>query len=215
MGQLEKAGPSPLLRPGEGPLLIAEQLALQQVLRESRHVDGNKGAVRPEGRLMDGMGKELLPGARLADEQDGALASGHAAQGLLGFDNGLRPAHHVGKTVFRVVALVEKLAAQLALPGLHVVEPLKQGEGPDAGVLPDHRHHLHAEVHPAHLHRLGGQGPAALHALDEGDVGKHLLAPPSLDQRGADQGHFLGVAAAREDLPLLVDAHHAVLQALH
>ena len=89
---------------------------------------------------------------------------------------------------------------------------MKQGEGPDAGVLPDHRHHLHAEVHASHLDGLGGQGLAALEALDEGDVRENLFTPLPLDQGGADPGHVLGVAAAGEDLPLFVDAD---LQTLH
>ena len=215
MGQLEEAGPPALLRPGKSPLLVAKELALQEVLRKCRHVDGHKGALRPAAGLVDGMGEELLPGARLPDQQDRAFAEGHAAQGFLGFSDRLRLANHVAETVLGVMALVEELAPQLALPGLHVVEPLEEGEGPDAGVLPDDGDHFYAEVYAPHPYRLGGQGAAALHALGEGNIGEDLLAAVSLDQRGADQGHFLRVAAARENLPLLVDAHHAVLQALH
>ena len=40
VGELEQARAAPLLRARERPLLVAEQLALRQILRHGRHVDG-------------------------------------------------------------------------------------------------------------------------------------------------------------------------------
>ncbi len=215
MGQLKETGPSALFCPGKGPLLIAEQLAFQQVLRKRRDVDGHKGSLRPAAGLVDSVGEELLSRAGLPDQKDGAFAAGHAGQRLFGFADGPGLPDDVGKAVFGVVSFVEELVSQLALPGLHIVEPLEQGEGSDARVLPDNGNHLHAEVHAVHLYGLDRQGLAALQTLGKGNVGEHLLAPPPLNQRGADAGHLLRAAAAGEYLALFVYAHHAVLQALH
>ena len=197
MGQLKEAGAAALFGSGEGPLLVAEQLAFQQILRKSRHVDGQKRPGRPAGGPVNGVGEQLLAGAGLADQKNGTFTVGHPGQGLLGPADGRRLSDHIVKAVFGVIALVEQLAPQLVLPDLHVIEPLEQGEGADTGVLPDDRNHLHAEVDAV-----------------EGDIGKDLLAPFSLDQRRADAGHILCLTAAGEDLTLFVDADDAVLQTL-
>ena len=43
MGQLEEAGPPALLRPGKSPLLVAKELAFQQVPRKSGTIYRHKG----------------------------------------------------------------------------------------------------------------------------------------------------------------------------
>ena len=163
---------------------------------------------------MNGVGEQLLAGAGLADQKNGTFTVGHPGQGLLGPADGRRLSDHIVKAVFGVIALVEQLAPQLVLPDLHVVEPLKQGEGTDTGVLPDDRNHLHAEVDAVDLDDLGGQRLPGAKARGKGDVGEDLLAPLSLDQRRADAGHILRLTAAGEDLALFVDADDAVLQTL-
>ena len=214
VGQLKEAGAAALFGSGEGPLLVAEQLAFQQILRKSRHVDGQKRPGRPAGGPVNGVGEQLLAGAGLADQKNGTFTVGHPGQGLLGPADGRRLSDHIVKAVFGVIALVEQLAPQLVLPDLHVIEPLEQGEGADTGVLPDDRNHLHAEVDAVDLDDLGGQRLPGAETRGEGDIGKDLLAPFSLDQRRADAGHILCLTAAGEDLALFVDADDAVLQTL-
>ena len=141
LGQLEFAHTAAPLGPGEGPFLIAEELALQQVFREGRHVDGHEGPVPPPGGPVDRVGEQLLAGAGLADQQDGALAD----------------PDHILNAVLGAVALVKQLVAQLALPGLHVVEPLQDGKRADAGPLPHHRHHLRADVDAVEADDFGRQ----------------------------------------------------------
>ena len=110
---------------------------------------------------------------------------------------------------------MEQLPPQFILPHLHVVEPLEKGEGADAGILPDDRHHLHAEVDAVDLDDPGGQGLAGAEALGEGNVREHLFTPLPLNEGGADAGHVLCPAAAGENLALFVDADDAVFQAFH
>ncbi len=81
VGDLKQAQAAALFGAGEGPLLIAEELALQQVFREGRHVDGHEGPVPPPGGPVDRVGEQLLAGAGLADQQDGG-ADSHPLQHL-------------------------------------------------------------------------------------------------------------------------------------
>ena len=55
-------------RAGEGALLVAEQLALDQVARDRRHVDGDERAVPALAVVVQGAGDELLAGAGLAGD---------------------------------------------------------------------------------------------------------------------------------------------------
>ena len=112
---------------GEGPLLIAEELALQQVFRDGRHVDGHEGPVPPAGGPVDRVGEQLLAGAGLADQTGMGLSlTAICFSTSLALCMAADCPDHVLKAVLGAVALVEQLAAQLALPVLHVVEPLQR-----------------------------------------------------------------------------------------
>ena len=64
------------LRAGEGAALVAEQLGLEQVLRDRRGVDRDERAAGARAVLVQGVGDQLLAGARFAGDQhrDDALA---------------------------------------------------------------------------------------------------------------------------------------------
>ncbi len=68
VGQLEVAGP-PRHRAGEGPLLVAEQLALEQRLRDRRAVHRHERPLGPLRELVDGARDQLLARAGLAQDQ--------------------------------------------------------------------------------------------------------------------------------------------------
>ncbi len=72
MGQLEAADP-PRDGPGEGTLLVAEQLALDQPGRQGGAVDLDQGLVLAPAAGMDGPGDQLLAGPRLARDQNGGV----------------------------------------------------------------------------------------------------------------------------------------------
>ena len=68
MGLLKQPHFSALAGAGKGSLHIAEELALQQVFRQGRAVDGHKGAVFPAAAVVDALGKELLSRSGLAHD---------------------------------------------------------------------------------------------------------------------------------------------------
>src|SRR5690606_33905554 len=73
--------------------LVAEELALEELLGERRAVDTEEGLVRPRRELVDALGEDLLARARLAEHEDaeGALRDagderlerGHRGSGAL------------------------------------------------------------------------------------------------------------------------------------
>jgi hypothetical protein len=54
------------LRAGERALLVAEQLALDQLARDGCHVDGDEGTIAPLGVVVQHASDQLLAGAGLA-----------------------------------------------------------------------------------------------------------------------------------------------------
>src|SRR5690242_3339114 len=54
---------------GERPLLVTEQLGLDESLGDRRRVDGDEGPVAARALLVDGPRDQLLPGAALAGDQ--------------------------------------------------------------------------------------------------------------------------------------------------
>src|SRR5207244_156110 len=79
MGELELAE-LPRGGAGERAPLVAEELALEQLARQRRAVDGDErlGPARP--RLVHVACDELLAGAALAFEEDRRSAAGHAGR---------------------------------------------------------------------------------------------------------------------------------------
>ena len=57
--------------PGEGALLVAEELRLEQPLGDRRAVDRQERALDPAAVLVDGAGDQFLAGPALAADQDG------------------------------------------------------------------------------------------------------------------------------------------------
>ena len=64
---LELADAAPV-GPGEGALLVAEQLALDERLRQGAAVDRQEGPIRAGAVLVDRAGDQFLPGAALASQ---------------------------------------------------------------------------------------------------------------------------------------------------
>ncbi len=59
--------------PGERPLLVAEQLALEHPLRERRAVERDEGAVPAGPRAVERLGDQFLARAALAADEDGGV----------------------------------------------------------------------------------------------------------------------------------------------
>ena len=73
--QLE-APPLSCGRPGEGSLLVAEQLTFQQALGQGGTVHLNEGLVLSGGKVVEGVGNQLLSRAALAGNQHRCLGIG-------------------------------------------------------------------------------------------------------------------------------------------
>ena len=65
-------------RAGEGALLVAEQLALEQRLGQRRAVEAQERRRRARRAAVDRLGQHLLADAGLAEDQHGERAAGDA-----------------------------------------------------------------------------------------------------------------------------------------
>ncbi len=82
---------------GEGAFLVAEELALQELLGEGPAVDGNEGGVAPRALGMDGPGHQFFAGAGFPGDQDGGIGLRHIDNGFKQLDHGRGLAHQVFK----------------------------------------------------------------------------------------------------------------------
>ncbi len=62
---------------GESPLLVAKELALDEIFRKPGTVDRHKGLVGPRRKLVDGLGDQLLSRSGLSQEKNGGGLGGH------------------------------------------------------------------------------------------------------------------------------------------
>jgi hypothetical protein len=82
VGLLEPADAA-ALRPGEGALLVAEQLALQQRLGDGGTVEGQERRPGPRAVLVDGARHQLLARAALAGDEHRESLVGDSADGFV------------------------------------------------------------------------------------------------------------------------------------
>ena len=120
VGLLEPALPA-RGRAGEGALLVAEQLRVDQLGRDRAAVDAAERAGAKRRMLVDGAGDDLLAGAGLAEQEHGCRAPGHH----------LRPRHDRGQAG---VAADQALVAGRSLAGDQVLWQRPGWRG-DAGFL--------------------------------------------------------------------------------
>ncbi len=170
-------------RVGEGAGLVAEQLRLDQALRERRAAHLDERLLRARRGVVDRVRHELLAGARLAADQHGRARGSHLGHLLVDCLHGAAAAHDVAD----VVALGE-LAPQL---GVLVEEALslRLHEVVDAHRLADHRAH--------HPEELGFLVVAAVLLVGQ----RHPERPdrPVLGPDGhADVGHLVPARAAED-----------------
>ena len=68
---------------GEGAALVAEQLALDQLARDRRHVDGNEGAVAPAAVVVQGARHQFLAGTAFAVDHHREVGRGEPGDGAV------------------------------------------------------------------------------------------------------------------------------------
>ena len=81
VGQVELA-PLAAAGSGEGALLVAEELALDELLGDGRAVHVHQGVGRAGALAVDGVGHQLLAGAVLAGDEHPGPGGGHTLDGL-------------------------------------------------------------------------------------------------------------------------------------
>src|SRR5262249_60352650 len=167
--ELEVAGLPPV-GTGEGALLVAEELGLEELEGQRGDVDLHERALPPRGALVDGAGDELLADAALAPDEDGGVGVGDLVDHFLdGFHLGavLEDAVVIGAAALEL-ALEDLLAETLDFPlerrllehVLHRAQDFRALERlreEIAGALP-HRfdHQAGVSVRGDHDHRGGG-----------------------------------------------------------
>ncbi len=157
-------------RAGERPLLVAEQLRLDQVLGDGRTVDLDERGLGTLAVVVDRVGDELLAGPVFAFDEDVRVAAGDVLDELEQILHPLALADDV-----RELELVLELLFQLQVLGLQVL-PLNRL--PEQGQDPVGFDRLLEEVGGARLdriHRLRNRAVAG--DDDHFDVGLQLLEP--------------------------------------
>ncbi len=185
VGELEP--PAPLLgRAGEGALLVAEELALDQLARQRRAVHRHERPLAARAAVVDRARDELLAGAGLAEDQHRAVGGRDQRQLIEQLREVQRPAHDLAEVVpgpDLVLEAVDDRAGALVrldlLPEARVLFRELAVRAAQREVSPDASEQL------ARLERLGEVVDPA------GREGAHLLG--RLVQRGEeDHRHVAG-----------------------
>ena len=109
MCQLKHAGLSTLARTCERALLIAKELAFQQVSRQRRTVQGNKRALAPRRGVVDCLRQNLFTGTALSGDQDRRIRCRLLFCQIFQLQHLYILCDNVGKCIFGNVPLVEHL----------------------------------------------------------------------------------------------------------
>jgi hypothetical protein len=112
LGRLEAAHPA-RVGPGEGALLVAEQLALHQLAGDGGAVHGDEGPALSRAAVMERLRHQLLAGAALAADQHGEIGLGHLLDGLEDAAASSGPSRRCAEPILALDALEEQ--AVLAL----------------------------------------------------------------------------------------------------
>ncbi len=157
--------------PGERALLVAEELALEERLRQGGAGHLDEGPVPSRAVLVERLGEQLLAGAALAEEQHRGGGGGHLADRLEDRQHLRALAHQVVEAVL----VLEPLAQRARL--LHEALPLQGLLEDDLQLLDVDR--LAEVVLGAELHRLDRRLDRAVGGHDD----DHRLRAHLLDLR--------------------------------
>ncbi len=118
MGQLELAGLA-RVRAGEGALLVAEQLGLEEGVGDRGEIDRHEGLVASRALVVDGARHQLLAGAALRGDEHGGVRLRDLGDHLVEPDHLRVPPHELVEAVgpIELGAQVVQLPLHPALPG--------------------------------------------------------------------------------------------------
>ncbi|MNO74466.1 hypothetical protein D3C76_654660 [compost metagenome] len=190
-------------RPGEGPLLVTEQLALDEVLRDGGAVDGNERLGRPIGALVHQAGHHLLAAAGLPLNEYGQLVLARQAYLLA------QPADHRRLADQLIAEQLLMLAQPLSLP-LHLAQGVPQHALiPAAAPQIANKGELVAKD-LRQLCQLGTLRPPLQHSplIHHGQHGERLAV--AVQQRESVQAALLAQVGEQEAKLLVLDAGTAM-----
>jgi hypothetical protein len=121
VGQLEAAD-LPRHRPGEGALLVSEEIALDEGRGDGRAVHLHQHRLLAAAARMEGAGDQLLSGAGLARQEHGGIGRGHLVDAPEDAPEGRRHAHRLVRSHRRLHLVLEVLG--------QVLQALALGFGP-------------------------------------------------------------------------------------
>ncbi len=173
MGQLE-AALLHLTGIREGAGLVAEQLGLDEGLRQGPAVHLHEGLVRPGRVVVEGVGHQLLARAGLAADEHGGAAGRRLGHGLIDPLHGVA----VADEVVQLVALAQLQAELLVL--LHQPLPVRRHQ---PGHLHGQAHHGGRDLEEL---RVPVEVPAAIVGHREAEGPRRL---PVQEHRDAEEGH--------------------------
>ena len=163
---------------GEGPFLVAEDLAFQQIARDGGTVDGNERPVAPLAELVKRLGAQFLSGATLARDENGGLRRRRALKDAVDGLHRERVPDEADKSAVRVLFL-GRFDGRRELVSLDRV--------PDRHPEPVGRERLGQEIERAFPHRFHRD----LNRCPAGDDDDFRRQPPRADV--AQQVHAVGI----------------------
>ena len=92
-----------MLRSGEGPFFMAEQLAFHERLGEGRAVDGEKSLIAAWAGVVDDPSEQFLASAGLALNQDRNLAAGDALSFFNYLEKHVRTGNHLSNVATKAI----------------------------------------------------------------------------------------------------------------
>ena len=164
------------IRAGERASLVAEELAFEQGLGQRRAVDGDERAPRPVAVLVNGARRQLLPGAGLAADQDGAVRRRQLADAAVDLAHGGAVADHVVRLQRHAAGqhLREDVAGRIRTPsGCASARSASPTRVVRSSIAPEHRAPEAAAPRlrgQEHQHGIAGADAVAMlqHALSTG-----------------------------------------------
>jgi hypothetical protein len=189
-----------LARPGKGALLEAEQLALEERLRDAAAVQRNEAAGRARAHLVNRLREPLLSRSRLAEEQDGRVGRRHPRRELQHAveDRGTPHERRLSRPRGRDRDGAKNLDERTDRPGC-----VRHGVHDDLLVAGALRGMVHVE-NPALFARgpaLGDRTGLARLVAGGGVTVRHLVAVASHDL--AARSERLAIRASRRDDPVV------------
>ena len=178
---------------GKGSGHVSEQLGFDEIFRNGRTIDLEKGPCAPGAEPVDLAGEHVLAHAGLALQQHGGIRSGHAFHEMAQFHH-LAAAGHNGVPLGRLLVDVLNVLAvffdEMPLVGDLILELGHEGDVADKG---DHQSHLTVVPH---------DGVPVENELVPVPVGLHHgRGLAGLDHLGVDHGVELAVLGQDRYMP--------------